>query len=150
MPAGRPTKYKPEFEEQAEKLCLLSATDEDLADFFEIAVSTLNKWKHDFPEFMEAIKRGKVQADARVAERLYNRAVGYQHPEDKIFNHNGEPLVVPTTKHYPPDATSAIFWLKNRQPEKWRDTKNINGTLNHRDGTGLSDAELEAIASGSS
>jgi hypothetical protein len=24
-------------------------------------------------------------------------------------------------KHYPPDVTACIFWLKNRQPEKWRD-----------------------------
>ena len=24
-------------------------------------------------------------------------------------------------KHYPPDSTAAIFWLKNRQPKVWRD-----------------------------
>ncbi len=52
---------------------------------------------------------------------MYERATGYSHAEDKIFNDGGEPLIVPTTKHYPPDATSAIFWLKNRQPAKWRD-----------------------------
>lgn len=35
MAIGRPTKYRPEFAEQARKLCLLGATDKELADFFE-------------------------------------------------------------------------------------------------------------------
>jgi hypothetical protein len=26
-------------------------------------------------------------------------------------------------KHYPPDPTAAIFWLKNRQKDKWRDKR---------------------------
>ncbi len=29
--------------------------------------------------------------------------------------------MVPTIKHYPPDTTACIFWLKNRQRDKWRD-----------------------------
>jgi hypothetical protein len=24
------------------------------------------------------------------------------------------------TKHYPPDTTACIFWLKNRKPREWR------------------------------
>ncbi|MCY1295079.1 hypothetical protein D9M70_444010 [compost metagenome] len=28
---------------------------------------------------------------------------------------------VPTVKHYPPDPGAAIFWLKNRQPELWKE-----------------------------
>jgi hypothetical protein len=68
---------------------------------------------------------GRDIADANVGKSLYDRAMGYSHPEDKIFVHNGETIIVPTTKHYPPDTASAIFWLKNRQPAKWRDTQNI-------------------------
>ena len=150
MPAGRPTDYKDEYAEQARKICLLSATDDDLANFFEVSTSTINNWKIAHPEFLESIKAGKIQADSEVANRLYNRAMGYSHAEDKIFNDNGKALVVETVKHYPPDATSAIFWLKNRRPDQWRDTKNIEGNLNHRDATGMSDAELESIAAGSS
>lgn len=132
MPAGRPTKYKEEYTEQVFKLCLLGATDERLADFFDISESTLNLWKKEYPKFSEAIKKGKDEADARVAESLYNRALGYSHPEDKIFNVQGkegpEPLIVPTIKHYPPDATSAIFWLKNRQKAQWRDKQDLEHT----------------------
>lgn len=123
---GRPTKYKEEYAEQTYKLCLLGATDADLANFFEVDEATINRWKNDHPEFCESVKKGKEIADATVAEKLYHRAIGYEHPEDKIFNDSGTPLIVPTTKHYPPDPTAAIFWLKNRQKDKWRDKQDVN------------------------
>jgi hypothetical protein len=30
---------------------------------------------------------------------------------------------VPYVEHVPPDVTACIFWLKNRDPEHWRDTR---------------------------
>jgi len=141
MPAGRPTKYEEAYAEQAFKLCLLGSTDVQLADFFEVTESTINKWKIDYPEFSESLKKGKNEADAKVAESLYNRALGYSHPEDKIFNANGEEMIVPTTKHYPPDTSAGIFWLKNRQKDKWRDKqeREVDITLS------VSDMSSEAI-----
>lgn len=118
---GRPTKYKSEYAAQAEKLCLLGATDKDIADFFEVSESTLNNWKDEYPEFLESIKKGKMLADANVAERLYKRALGYEAPDVDIRVIENKIVETPLIKHYPPDPTSAIFWLKNRQPEKWRD-----------------------------
>lgn len=123
--AGRPTNYKKEYDEQAYKLCLLGATDKEMADFFNVKEQTINNWKKNHPSFFESIKRGKIVADANVAKSLYHRALGYSHPEDKIFNDNGEPLIVPTVKHYPPDPTAAIFWLKNRKPAEWRDKRDV-------------------------
>ncbi len=54
---ARPTKYQEAYAEQARKLCLLGYTDAELADFFEVSESTINKWKLDYPEFSESIKR---------------------------------------------------------------------------------------------
>ena len=122
---ARPSKYKEEYAGQAYKLCLLGATDKDLADFFDTTEQTVNAWKKKQPGFLEALKGGKEEADAVIAQKLFHRAKGYEHPEDKIFNDNGTPLIVPTVKHYPPDTTAAIFWLKNRQPAKWRDRQDI-------------------------
>lgn len=118
---ARPTKYKAEFAEQARKLCLLGATDADLADFFEVSEQTINAWKKAHEGFLESLKAGKRLADADVAERLFQRAMGYSHPEEKVFNNQGEIVTHQTTKHYPPDPTSMIFWLKNRDPERWRE-----------------------------
>jgi hypothetical protein len=88
-----------------------------------VKVSTIYCWKKAHPEFSEALKKGKTLADAEVAEKLYHRACGYSHPAVKIFQYEGTPVEVPYTEHYPPDTTAAIFWLKNRQPSKWRDKR---------------------------
>jgi hypothetical protein len=91
MPRGRPTAYKKEYNEQAYKLCLLGATDKEMADFFGVSEVTFNAWKKNHPEFLKSLKKGKEIADANVASRLYERAMGYSHPEEKIFNDNGKP-----------------------------------------------------------
>lgn len=120
---GRPSKYKDEFPEQARKLCLLGATDKELASFFEVAVSTISEWKLTYPEFSEALKAGKELADATIADSLYQRAKGYSHPAVKIMVVGGVVEKVAYTEHYPPDATSMIYWLKNRRPDLWRDKR---------------------------
>ena len=119
--AGRPTKFNELYCEQATKLARLGATDKQIADFFEVTESTLYLWKEKHPEFSEALKAGKDISDSEVSESLFHRAKGYSHSEDKVFLHEGNPVVVPTIKHYPPDSTACIFWLKNRQRDKWRD-----------------------------
>lgn len=118
---GRPSAYKKEYDEQARKLCLLGATDKEMADFFGVSEQAINRWKKEFPSFHESITRGKLQADADVAGKLYHRAIGYSHPSEKIFNHNGTILRAETTEHYPPDTQAASLWLRNRQPARWRD-----------------------------
>tara|TARA_B100000073_G_scaffold347991_2_gene364408 strand:+ start:2738 stop:3229 length:492 start_codon:yes stop_codon:yes gene_type:complete len=120
------TKYKEEYAEQARKLCLLGATDKDLADFFEVCEKTVNNWKKDFPDFLQSIKRGKTFADANVAESLYNRACGYTHQEEKVFVSEGSIISHEVTKHYPPETAAVIFWLKNRDPQKWRDKQEVD------------------------
>ena len=139
---GRPTKYKDEFNPQAEKLCKLGATDKELADFFEIDEATIYRWKIEYPEFCDSIKRGKQIADMEVADSLYKRANGYSHHEDVIFNDKGVPLVVQTTKHYPPDPTSMIFWLKNRQPKQWRDKQEISHSIGEVQKFKIGDQEI--------
>lgn len=124
---ARPTKYKAEYAEQARKLCLLGATDADLAGFFEVTESTINKWKKDHKAFSESLKKGKVLADAEVATRLYERACGYSHAEEKVFQNAGEIITHQTTRHYPPDTTAAAIWLNNRKPDRWRNKPEPDG-----------------------
>src|SRR5690625_3530503 len=111
---GRPTDYRPEYVELARKYCLLGATNKELAKNFDVALSTLNKWQAEIPEFSDAIKAGREEADAKVGQRLYERAMGYEHDDVHISNYQGEITQTPIRKHYAPDTTAAIFWLKNR------------------------------------
>lgn len=123
MERGRPSKYDAAFPKQARKLCKLGATDQEIADFFGVHVATLFRWKDAHQDFRDALKEAKAEADARVEESLFQRAIGYSHEAVKIFMPAGaaEPVHAPYREKYPPDTTAAIFWLKNRQPERWRD-----------------------------
>lgn len=123
---GRPTSYKTEYAGQAYKLCLLGATDKELADFFEVAESTLNLWKKENKEFSESIKKGKLPADAEVAHSLYRRATGYKTDSVKVFQFQGEPIIVPIVEEVAPDTGAAMAWLKNRQKDKWRDKQEMD------------------------
>lgn len=118
---GRPSKYKEEYAEQAYKLCLLGATDKELADFFEVSESTLNLWKKD-EEFSESIKKGKIIADADVAASLFKRARGYTYEED---TYEQGFLTKRVVKEVAPDTGAAMAWLKNRQKDKWRDKQEV-------------------------
>ena len=104
---GRPTAYKKEYAEQALRLCLLGATDQEMAGFFSVSEQTINTWKGKHPSFLESIRKGKIEADANVAERLYERAIGS-------------------------DFQSMALWLKNRRPSNWRETRHIKvDTVQH-------------------
>ena len=119
---GRPTDYKDEYCDQVEKLCKLGATDKEIGDFFNVTEQTVNNWKNKHGHFFESIKRGKMLADAEVADKLFQRATGYFHPDTKFATHEGKITDEREyIKHYAPDPTAAIFWLKNRQSSKWMD-----------------------------
>lgn len=138
-PVGRPTQYKSEYCDLAKKFCLLGATDKELAAMLNIAESTLNLWKETHKEFMESINAGKDEADAIVASKLFHRATGYEHPDTDIRAIDGQVVMTPVTKHYPPDTAAAIFWLKNRQRGKWRDKieTELSGDLTVKQITGM-------------
>ena len=140
MPAGRPTDYKAEYNEQVFKLCLLGATDKELGEFFGVCEATINNWKLEHPAFLESLKRGKKVADAEVAEKLYQRALGYEHPETKVFCHEGDITEHEVTKHYPPDTAAAFIWLKNRAG--WKDKQE------HEHGLNRETAELLGLIDG--
>lgn len=141
LPVGRPSSYDPVYVDKAFKLCLLGATDDEIADVFSISRSCLNKWKAEFPAFKDAFARGKADADANVAKGLYHRAIGYSHEAVKIFMPAGadEPVYAKYTEHYPPDTGAAKHWLAVRrgaapspgEPTSWREQTNVShsGTL---------------------
>lgn len=123
--AGRPTKYDERYVEEVEKLTMLGLTDKQLAEFWEVSVATLFNWQKIYPEFLEAARRGKAIADGTVARSLYQRANGFTHDAVKILQYEGAPVIVPYTERYAPDTTAAVFWLKNRRPDLWRDKSEV-------------------------
>jgi hypothetical protein len=85
--------------------------DDEYAMCLSIEQSTFDRWKQRDPEFFSSLKDFKEVADRSVKKSLYERACGWTDPDGKT---------------YPPDVTACIFWLKNRQPDKWRDKREVD------------------------
>jgi hypothetical protein len=136
--SGRYDTFNREYCDLARNYCLLGAIDQDLANFFGVCIATIQNWKLRHPEFVKAIREGKEVADAKVAESLFHRACGYEHPDTHfsvVSDGQGEGSHVEKEeiiKHYPPDSTACIFWLKNRKPDRWTDKKDIEAKVDMR------------------
>ena len=123
---GRPSLYRPEYAEQARKLCLLGATDNEMADFFGVNPDTIYRWQKVNPEFSESIARGKILADAEVAEKLFQRACGYRHGATKLYrNEDGSVRQERYEVEYPPDTQAISLWLRNRRKGDWREKHEV-------------------------
>lgn len=127
---GRPLEYKPEFAEQAQKLCMLGATDREIADFFDVSTVTIWRWAHRFDNFCNALRAGKEACDDRVERSLYNRAIGYSFDAVKIFMPKDAtgPVYAPYVEHVSPDVSAASLWLRNRRGDTWRDKQSHEHT----------------------
>jgi hypothetical protein len=140
---ARPSKFNEALRETILKLYKQGRTDKEVAGIIGVCEKTIQNWKGKYPTFLLALKESKFVADGLVESSLFGRATGYSHEEEKIFMVDGKAKRVKTIKQYPPDVTAAIFWLKNRQPEKWRE----NYELDIHDMDKKSDKELsERIA----
>jgi hypothetical protein len=118
---GRDSKYRPEFNEQARKLCLLGYIDTELASFFGVCEATINNWKGQFPAFLEAIRAGKDAADAEVADSLYRRATGESILVERIIKDGDKHDVVTIKQFVPGEVAAQRLWLLNRRKGNWRD-----------------------------
>lgn len=140
MAGGRPTDYTPEALAMAKGAYAMGAKDIEVAALLGVVEATIYNWKIAHPEFLEASKAWKILADDRVERSLYERANGYSHPDTDIRVADGEIVMTEIVKHYPPDPTSMIFWLKNRRRETWRDRVDVNHSGNL---SNLTDEQLE-------
>ena len=138
---GRPSNYKDEYCKQAEQLARLGATDKEMASFFGVTEQTINNWKKNKPEFFESLKKGKILADARVSEALYEKTQDHTFMVAKTikvkssgYDDNGrkwekeEIKQVEEEQFVSADTTAQIFWLKNRRSRDWRDKQDVQVT----------------------
>jgi hypothetical protein len=118
-PAATPYRY--EYAEEARKLALMRLSDEELAQHFEVSPETFRDWLASEPELARAVRRGRKLGDAEVVDAFHRNATGYSHEAMKVLKPAGqdEPVTVPYTKHYPPNAAAGKFWLCNRLPQQW-------------------------------
>ena len=134
-------------------------TDEQIAANMGIKRQTLYDWKNRFSDISYALKKGKEVVDIQVENALLKRALGYQYDEvtreavEVPYPESGVKFwamqeTTRVTKDVQPDTTAAIFWLKNRRPDKWRDKQDVQlgGSVNVANPyAGLTTAELKKL-----
>ena len=86
---ARPEKWKDEYIRIAEHACRLGATDHELAGMLGVSLRTVQNWRANKPKFAAALVVGKEVADNRVERGLFQRAVGYSFPSEKVFQFQG-------------------------------------------------------------
>ncbi len=115
--------YHTSFPGIVKVLAFRGDTDADIYGTLGVHETTFYRWLKLHPALRRALDEGRMdhgQADARVRLSLYERATGYSHAEERIFNHKGEILRAETVKQYPPDTAAIEFWLTNRAGDKWK------------------------------
>lgn len=100
-------------------------TDEQIAKNIGIVTSTFYVWKNKYPEFSDALKKGKRPIDVEVENTLLKVIHGYEYQEKDEWievDDMGQERrkVVLKTRYAKPDTTAIIFWLKARKPDIWR------------------------------
>lgn len=105
MPAGRPTKYRPEYCEMLNECLAQGLSVASFAAEIDVARSTINLWAEEHPEFMEALSRAKAKAAAAWERRAI-----------KLADEGGSSA----------QSSMIAFGLKNMAREDWQDGKTVD------------------------
>lgn len=101
---------------------------EEIAKALGVGERTFYRWTAKHADLKEALEIPSKLADFEVEAALRKVALGYEFTETSVtINEDGTKRVTTTKKLYPPNVTAMIFWLKNRQPERWRDRQEHTG-----------------------
>ena len=111
---------------EVEEWARLGLNDDQIAKNLGIGCTALYDYKNKYPEFAEAIKRGKDVAIYEVENALYKTACGFYYEEEELTK-SGQ--VVTLKKYAKPNTTAQIFFLKNKKPEEWRDKREVQADV---------------------
>src|SRR5919201_1362115 len=84
------TQVRSIFAGHARRQCMLGATMQELADYFGVARCTIQAWCDRYPEFAQAVTQGRRETDFDVAQRLLDKAKGYEVEVSRLVQVDGE------------------------------------------------------------
>lgn len=110
-------------------MCRKGWTNDEIADYIGISLSTFYKWQNEHVEFSEALKEPKEYCIAKVENALLTRALGIEKEVGEketitTKDKDGKEMSKTTEKtsliYYPPDTKAVIFYLTNRAGSDWK------------------------------
>ena len=89
-------------------------TESDVADVMNIPLETLEEWKSAHGELVEALRRGREDANSAVEASLIQLATGFEYQEEMILR-SGKKVAI--TRYQPPDTKAIKYYLEHNMPE---------------------------------
>lgn len=106
-----------------------------LAKRLGISTIAMKRWLQ-VPEVQAVIEYRKQVANYEAKKALLKRAVGFEKEQVKVFQYQGEPVIVPYKEYYPPETAALKEWLSKQDEETWGDRNKMQAAL---------DAEMPGI-----
>ncbi|MEG0703450.1 MAG: hypothetical protein RR449_07755 [Christensenella sp.] len=147
----RLTKYETHIEPRIDEIAALmraGGTEEKAAKMVGVAYSTFRKYKNGHPEFRAALIESEEPANMAVEASLFDRTRGGEHEQQKAIKirtvtyKDGKRVreeerveMVTETTYVPADVRAIMFWLCNRDPERWK--QKIDTALMDNDGKNI-------------
>jgi transcriptional regulator with XRE-family HTH domain len=122
-------------------------TETELAKVFGVTKNTIVKWKSNFPDFKNAMICGRDEFDQEFVEKaLLKRALGFEYKErivkqvhvKGVNKFTGIDFKVPAEeitiieKFVAPETKAAIYWLSNRNPERWQQAVKVQADITNK------------------
>ena len=112
----------------------------DIANRIGIDLSTLKRWRVQYPEIEQALKQGREIIDYKVENALLKSALGYKTKEVKVttvmrYGKVVETIKETTDKEQAPNVSAIQCWLYNRLPNKWKKNRDNLIELDDEDTT---------------
>lgn len=123
---GKVVKWNPENSHTVYLMALLGATDSQMAEVLDVPVDTINRWKNSHPEFMEALSRGKMKANMKVAESFYHNCIDRWIEEEQVHVWKGKIIKTKVKRFIQGDKWAQTKFLAIKHPEQWSEIHKMN------------------------
>jgi hypothetical protein len=104
------------------KLARDGQTEKQIHTQLRVGKTAWERYKKDYPELREALKKGKAPFLAEVENALAKRALGFEYEESKTYVkiESGKEVKYQekTKKYYPPDVAACSILLKNKDKDE--------------------------------
>lgn len=114
--------------------------DIQIAKKLGVSIRSYYEYQQKYPQFSQAIKKGKSPVDVMVENAFLKRALGFEYEEihteyrlkdKKKSEKEKEPKAIPVVikkikKFFPPDVAAGFIWLKNRRSQRWKDKHELD------------------------
>lgn len=129
---GRPTKYEGQKTiDKFVQLVNMGLGYQQIADSLDINIDTIYEWFLKHKDFSEVVKQAKDNYDiVGVEKSLLKSAYGFTRKVQKLGKNDN---IITLEEEVPPNPTSLIFWLSNRNRSRWKQRQEVehSGEIKH-------------------